>query len=59
MAVWTALTDWGDRLWPELIGSCGTVITVDDQRHVICDGVIARRNPADTPAVSSGKPPMR
>src|SRR5215211_1166808 len=23
LAVWTALTDWGDRLWPELIGILG------------------------------------
>lgn len=23
LATWTALTDWGDRLWPELIGILG------------------------------------
>ena len=23
LAAWTALTDWGDRLWPELIGILG------------------------------------
>ena len=23
LAVWTTLTDWGDRLWPELIGILG------------------------------------
>ena len=23
LAVWTTFTDWGDRLWPELIGILG------------------------------------